>query len=838
MIQLILLHLPRIAYKKFELNHVIVAPAGNEQHYRDYEPQDHLDVFFTGHEINYWIDDYCYPRSYRPDHHLPVNDLARHLFYIFYNTPFRCGDEEGLVPGHDYGHGSQHIATENRVQGSEFFFVFGDPAEKFQPDDDGLEDEPSFQSGHSSINHGNYIHSDYFCLLPNELMMHVFAYLPSRDVCKLRLISRYVADLSSLRLLSQKFWSSRFDNVGWSALPLYTKVAFKSENFSGLKNRRRIWHVFQHIYDALHVRLENEVWIGHRDPRESIQFRPQKAVYAEASSMYFDVCLSCRLFEWQDFLWPQSLDAAFKKLRVSSIYSDGKTYISGLRFLSAEGLESAGSRAGFVSTRKESEIPIGPYSSIDKLEVAMAEKGLIGLRFYFKDLKGSYAISVGDMEPTYLGCGISRLMLDDNMQCTGFYLRLDPQTLMNDPIEDFLDFAYQNPDPVAIWNPNIPEFHPIWNFPKPVNSRPFNSAQSFNLCLNMDFGGPGGQLLQSLVRLDVFIAECPSVILGMSFIYCDGSERFYGRKRSRDSLDSRHVTPAVRQSFIIDGPHGEVMTNITVTITTNFGRTKEFRLIRFRSMQRSKHIAQVLQAEPGMHFTAFFARIESLGGFKDFCAQSQVVNTVSLELLPRLSDVSHHIPINYETLISTKDIWTCSQGFAFTAADLTNLRKVRVSVDAEAHIPCLWLEYYDSSEPVIVEQWVKELGTLDVVSGDRIWEIVMWYDCTNPDEPVKGPMRKLRLGIMRGNTKEFINPQVDGKTCLQYRENPYEKLSGILWGCNYQSDHVGMYKDGRLNPVTDIEITYGIKGKITTGLSFTYEDGRHEILGSRGQGRE
>ncbi|KAI1211804.1 uncharacterized protein F4807DRAFT_376848 [Annulohypoxylon truncatum] len=935
-----------------ESDECIIAPIAYECHYRDCGPQQQLDDYFTGHQISYYAEGtagyWCYAvhnacwellrDRIDPDHDFSPDKLAQHLFALLYNTPVNHANK-ALVPGHDYGHASDfHLRSGElyhnyftRLKESDYFFITGDVAEKFEPDDDGLEDGALslyVGSAHLGTHRGNYGESDALCLLPGELIMLVLACLPSKDVCKLRLISRYVADLSSPMLLDQKFWSSRFDPefemgfvfaglskprpiepANWRTLYFKAKAALRSEMFYGLKNRRRIWHIFQHIYDALHVRLENEQWIDKDLPSITARPLPQGMVFAEARfesinpripHTMLPLDLSCRLFGWRNFTWPRSLDSVSKTLRVSTINLNGKTHISGFRLLTTGGLDNVDElpRVAFVNPRKEHEILMGPNSSIEQLDVAMATKGIIGLRFHIRGLEDSCTTSIGDMELTDPGSGIAKLVPSDGMRCIGFHLGLDAckiisisfieqaaQALSNS-IEKYSDQAFKNAEPLEVWNPNIPTISPVWYLPDA------SPTQYFKLCLNMDFGGPDGRLLQSLVRVDVLMGRYPSVFLGICFIYGDGSERLYGRKSFRSSFEYIVSTPAIRQSFFINGPRGELITQIVlsrypdedtiqaITVSTNLDRTNQFRLYGRDSTGpfKGREVLQVLQPEPGMHFTSLYAKVQSpLGHFRDLSTYSQVVSMKLQEPIFEPSGVPHHIPITVDIQKLAEDILAYPRGFAFTAADLSGLKKIRVSVNDEehtgvqGHISGLWLEYHDSNVPVILGQWIKELDSLDLSLGERVTEVVTWHDYTNQHRRVKyGPIKRLRIGTIRGNSKEFLDSHRGGKIRLQYRENPYEKLSGILWGCNYEWDHVRIFhsprtnglaalslaysdghscppwavmqkifmreihENGRPNPVTTIEVTFKEIANEISGVTFIYENGRQITLGIRG----
>ncbi|KAK6952163.1 hypothetical protein Daesc_006696 [Daldinia eschscholtzii] len=447
-------------------------------------------------------------------------------------------------------------------------------------------------------------------------------------------------------------------------------------------------------------------------------------------------------------------------------------------------------------------------------------------------------------------------------------------------------------DPIDIWNPSIPKVFPEWCFiPCP--------PQNFNLCLNMNFGGTNGGLLRSLTRIDAFMGKYRSVLTGILFSYIDGSERFYGRKSFRNNVNDLGETPAIRKGFPIDGPRGEVITKITVdhranrieaiAITTSLGREEQFRLYGRESTQGVEPNSYVLQAEPGMCFETFYAKIQSpLGHFQNFSAQCRPINLDTPLSSPEKLDVTHHIPLSSEILAPAEDMLTYPGGFAITTADLSRLRRIRVSVrnikdvSSSRCITGLWLEYHDSTMPTIVGQWVEESGSFEIPPGDRISEVITWHDHANQHNEVKyGPLKKLKFRTTHGIIKEFEECHGGAEICLEYRENAYETLvsptsyencleSSILWGYNHEWDHIhafytpkvdkagsrllmgsasysppswsvaqrvfmrDTYEDGSPNPVIGIQAKFRkVTGEIV-GLCFIYEDGRSQTLGIGG----
>ncbi|KAI8957063.1 hypothetical protein F5Y11DRAFT_107022 [Daldinia sp. FL1419] len=918
----------------------VIAPVECDDCYYNYEPRPDLHHEFKTHKVGYPERDpvgyWCYVVHHAcwellrdrvdSNHTVPVNNLAGHLFTLLFNTPMST-DGISLIPGHAYGGASLFRPIEGElfsryfthVNMTDYSFITGDVNEALQHDEESLVDEVErFYAGLANYNTSprEYSGLDPFLCLPNELVILILTHLPSRDVCNLRLASRYSADLSSPKVLDQKFWASRFDAdfemgfvfagpfnprptepADWRALYLKSKGALRSELFHGFRNRHRIWHIFQHMTDGLYVRLKNESYLD--GPSFcNLEAFPQRSVFAEAhflsdnEHMMEPLYLSCRPFKRQDLLIPLPVDSTSQNLRASFVHSNGKTYISGFDLSTTDQRHRDSRRAGFVNPRNRYEISLVPQSSIEYIEVAMEAKGLIGLRLHIRGPQNSYSVSLGDMEPTEPWSGICRMAPGDNMQCIGFHFTLDACkiisiSLLEQPVS-ISPFSIEphtgstplrDHRPAEIWNPCIPAVYPEWHSHSPF------AKQYFNLCFNIDFGGHDGRLLQSLVRVDMLMGKYPSVFTGVSFFYNDGSERFYGRKSFRSSVARNFDIPAIRQSFPIDGPGGEVITIVTahytsdtiqaITIATSQGREKQFCLYGKESREETEESRHVLQAEPGMCFTEFYAKIQSpLGHFLSFSTQQRIPKPAIQSFPLEHPNISHHIPITSETLSPAQDMLLHPRGFAITTADFSRLRRIRVSVgniegnSCLGHITGLWLEYHDSSQPVIVGQWINETGTFDIPLGDRISEVITLHDYTNPHKRVKyGPIRKIRLGTVQGINKEFPDYHNGGEIILEYRENPYETLSGILWGYNHEWDHVRtfwapkpdrpntqlllgptgfllpswsvvqrafmeeMRKDGHPNPIVAIEVTFRQFTCEICGLNFVYGDGGHTILG-------
>ncbi|KAI5917273.1 hypothetical protein F4810DRAFT_697126 [Camillea tinctor] len=939
----------------------IIAPYEDSRHYADPDLGQDPDHYFGRYRLGYtsytYPDYWCYVvhdacwellrDRIELGREVSARTLARHLFALLYNTP---ADDEGVfAPGHNYGHAAKFRDTSTshgyftRVNASDYSFITGDPREEFQFDDEVLRDEVPSPVGAGALEAlaplGKYSGSDVFCTLPNEITMLIITSLPSADVCRLRLASRYIADVSSPSILSQHFWSSRFDvdsemgfvfagpfcprpaePVDWRMLYLKAKAALRSDLFPGLRNRRRIWLVFQELARMIDLRLANEEHITKSPYTEKSITVPVGASLSSSAcadvSFYprdpedtlgltgparCPLLLSCRLFEKQSLLWPQQSEVDSLKLGVSFIRVNRRRYICGLRYLSPDSMVEY-SRAGYINPQEEHQISLLGYDNLEHLNVVMANAGLVGMLFHMKSQEKSFSYAVGNTETNQLEGGIGKLTPKEGTACVGFIIGLDAckvisitlvEMPLHTPVVDatdcdwFLDYKNLDQEPVQLWNPVMPETsHPV------VWQNAHFSTQHFDLCLNMDFGGPRGRLLRSLTCINFLMGGFPAVFLGMSFNYEDGTERFYGRKRYRENIGNLAGQRAVRQSFHVNGPRGELITKIeasyshihdtiqSITITTNTDRSQRFRLYGKDSWGDCQEMVTILEPQPDEAFIALYVKIKSpIGYFKSISACSLIPE----KLLPSpdpgyLVNDSHRVPITCKALNSAAEMLAYPRGFAFTASDLAHLSMVRVSVSKEdqppssTHISGLRLEFSDSRVPVVLGQWVEEFGGLSISSSDRLAEITTWHDFALTNKKVKfGKIRKLQLRTAGGINKEFLNPMVQGNICLNYRENPYEELTGLVWGYNHEWDHVrALYGpkrnngrrlliesqvgylnpswlvrerlfmcevlvDGTPNPVISIEVTCKDFGSELSGLTLTYKNGEQRTLGTRGR---
>ncbi|KAH6656305.1 hypothetical protein BKA67DRAFT_531583 [Truncatella angustata] len=772
---------------------------------------------------------------------------------------------------------------------------------------------------------------DIFRDLPSEIIMLILCYLPTTSVSSLRLVSPSVARASRPQLLPQSFWSSRFslnhemefafasrskilppEPINWRRLYIAARTMIKDPNtYPGFQNRQRIWKALVHVLPALELRIKNENDIAttpYKDDMGISSFDRSSVVSGELTFQYpksslrdngasTELDAGCRLFEKQQLDWTKAAATQSMVLGVSLLRHDGRTYISGFRLLPAgENCErNELDRAGLINTKNEQLLTLGISSTLKAVRVRVVPQGIIGLCLVLENPSGVDSHCFGDFGLADPESGVAELQSGAQLHSCTFIVGLDACKLVSlqlarvhpkgiSSIRSLPDLKHtgRNADEMAeIWSPVVPTTSPSWRSPRPF------PPQTFNRCLHVDFGGPNGTLLKTLVMINVFMGEFPHVFLGFSFIYCDGSERLFGHRSYQ--IRSARSYPCVVQSFSIAGGKGEVLQEIwtsysrkndtiqAVCFRTNFNRSREFRLFGTEAYDGECTVNSMI-APLGESISGFSVKLKSPHDqirdlVVDLCTVS---HAPSEENTTGISDIFSVSPFH---LGSAQELLAYIGGFAFRTADLAGLRRIRFSGGIEGcsrgpeHMTGLQLEYTEDEAPHIIGQWLNGLVSFELEPDERLVEITTWHGIVNRFSRVKfGPLTRIEFVTSKG--RRLINTQHkrhEDLVCLKYRENPYEKLDTIVWGCNFQWDHVRVLStpkperqtkrlilsptaretpqwtvrekifleeqdsNGNADSVEFITITFKSLSDEPSGLSFMYRSGKTQVIGSEGE---
>lgn len=396
------------------------------------------------------------------------NELARHLLLVHYNTPLH--DESRLVPGQDYGGASTMQWTTRRrgyfsqVHGSIYPYLTHNPSEALQTDEHCIWE--TVQTITALLNRPTYLLQDSpasvgdpFSRLPYEVSMIVLTYLPSLDVCKVRLASRSAARISSPQQLPQGFWRSRFyleselgfvfarpsrqmmpEKADWRDMYQKARATLSEpELFPGFKNRHRIWQCVQHAANAVKVRLRNphstsKVPYAAMEPPLMQGELHGSWVCADAALApvptnpvaQSDLASHCRVLEMHKLAWPAAGDGRLT-LKASFVDYCGYTYISGLQ-LERPTLGDAGrgvEAVGFSNSTNFQILELGDGLKLDYIKVSLTPIGLTGVQFHFEGQESELDSIIGSFSAPGSSGGMSTLMVSKEGKFSGLVLGLD-----------------------------------------------------------------------------------------------------------------------------------------------------------------------------------------------------------------------------------------------------------------------------------------------------------------------------------------------------------------------------------------------------------------------------
>ncbi|KAK7948188.1 uncharacterized protein PG986_009074 [Apiospora aurea] len=903
----------------------ICADADESTSYKDPAAQLGVnDLHNTGFQ-QYWcyaVHDFCWKllrHTVDPEGSFPSKTIARHLFAILYNTPAT------ISGGHDYGGALQFRSNDTWAQdplstifGSDLFYILQDPDDEFDFEAESMIDSLASTSS-MGIQGAEGGETDMFNRLPSEIIMLILSSLPSRTVCNLRLASRHVAAYTAPSLLSQRFWASRFNDdaemafafalredhlppepINWRQLYQKAQSMLKGfPTYPGFMNRRRIWKILWHITPALTLRLQNmdavarSPYLG-RPPRIPEEFSSLGSV---SSNVTLDprlppLAAGSRLFEKQYIGLPRSAQSQILKLGVSFVPLANKNYISGLRVLAIRESEEffEYSRTGFINPSNEHTLALDSLEVVDAISFHVTISGVIGLCLQTRTLESPKSYIVGQFDDcTDVDSGFSELKVGKKLQDIGLVVGLDACKIValelfgSQPATESPSLT-ENTNVAQVWTPASPESRVEWKHDYPA------TQQSFNLCTAMDFGGQDGRLLKLLTQVNVYMGMFPQVFLGMSFTYADGSERTFGRKFYTMRNGTKYH--CIVQSFSLAGQRGERICQVDTAYSPSHDTIQRlsFSTTADRSIAFGLHGENLPQgtlfhnnrkAPAGKVFTSFFSLHSSPSGhFRDFAVldipASQTLNDSSIDDISPCKNPWDAIitPMLY----SANELLAHNGGFAFTSANLSGLRRIRVSVGdvgfsrESHHISGLRLEYEGSALPVVVGQWISEHKSLEISGDERVVEIVTFHHAANRFNRVKfGPLSGIWITTSKGATMKVMRRPAEGDVRLCFRETPYERLDAIAWGCNYQWDHVRVMSrhnddvahrdllfgplnrqvaewavreqvflqektiDGGSDSLEAIQMTFKWMTSEPAALSFTFRSGRVLSLGTPGE---
>ena len=292
---------------------------------------------------------------------------------------------EGLNTSYfEFGHEGHDVPRNDWVAHSDSWFEYHDPTTAITAHEERF--VPGFFRHYSPpIAAGPECAGDAFCRLPPELIGLVLSYLPSRDVRKLRLVSRVIASVSAPNSLSLEFWRSRFAadmGMGWASSPVKSWLgsavdwrrlyvaAEDPDRDPPLRNLVRIFECLHYICETLEPLLEATANMSSED------FPPWTSSIVEVGK-WRGPTLRCRhshLFSNQELRLPLFTPVQLSlRIIVSFIRFNCNDYISGIEVWQDPGenetTSKVGASLGARIAGRDEHFDIYPGDSLESLVV-------------------------------------------------------------------------------------------------------------------------------------------------------------------------------------------------------------------------------------------------------------------------------------------------------------------------------------------------------------------------------------------------------------------------------------------------------------------------------------
>ena len=124
-------------------------------------------------------------------------------------------------------------------------------------------------------------------------------------------------------------------------------------------------------------------------------------------------------------------------------------------------------------------------------------------------------------------------------------------------------------------------------------------------------------------------------------------------------------------------------------------------------------------------------------------------------------------------------------GSCFTGASLSGVRRIRASSGNPGrsrgadYKSGLWIEYWNGLESSVVGQWIRETGSLELATDERLVEVTTWSrqesHYTARSEKI-GKILGVGFATSSGRHVQFLSQPVDQSVAIRCRATPFEEL--------------------------------------------------------------
>ncbi|KAL3469477.1 hypothetical protein BJX99DRAFT_265147 [Aspergillus californicus] len=699
-------------------------------------------------------------------------------------------------------------------------------------------------------------------LLP-ELKLEILSYLSFHEVLNLRLICRSFALAMPVNDLPQSYWRSRFlrgqeadflfppliERPNWARLFFGVRASMRS-GLLPLVNRMRIRRLLEPI--AVLVELGPMLHSGpHGCPIPVMEIGGdggQEIPRIATSDVSFSGQLSsidadkplhegCRVLHYrsQSLIPPSQQEP--QRIGISTIQIGERTFISGINLFPTEACESR--LVGYRIPAHEQWIEIPPTLQVEAFCAALCSEGLTGIKLIFTDSTSSGWIGNGKGQGVALGTLPISPVLQQPYLLAGLdrfkIVSLGLGKLTGDPGSSLNASSQTARDPSCalsrLWMP-----HP------PVNKGlmltdllPCRRYRAFEPLTNIDFGGPKGLRLGTLIRLVVYMVKGTCPLIGMEAFYSNGTSTLFGSNLG------------CGLSLFLSGPKGERINRIGILqgyasrrplvnfngfvppnpqpglgglqISTNFGQVATFARLRDRT---GSPVQDIPVLPPSNSITGLAASLSCNNSwrasqrqtnstasdqnpFVRLCVQSQEcvdrpmipenldreylqTPDVEIQFDDRFSHFMETLMWSYQTYASLDNVWNIQASTG-----------IRGRSRADNCISGLKFEYYDHRNPSTVGQWMNDLDDrFELSPNEEIQSLTVWLTPVGLSSRRSGKeigqvaavyieTTCLRSVMFRAPEFHALAPR---KLRHQYQRHSDERFTAISWALNEQCDIV------------------------------------------------
>ncbi|GAB1210321.1 hypothetical protein APSETT445_009112 [Aspergillus pseudonomiae] len=575
----------------------LVAPLDEELDYLNALELEDVELLrMESHLHGFGLHDSCWMLLQdRLWHTIDSEAIAQSLYNQFSCTPSPL--RSSLSFGHDYGGAERWQRAYDDVPMPEdmplllktdpYAIPLLEKLEESAPDvGGGREYNLEYPTSSTDINTG-YLNS--FGRMSLELFHEVVSYLSVPELLNLKCTCRELAQRVLFSSLPQSFWKRQFargndmdflfpdleQKRDWYRLYRGTASILQTNDQSperlSLLNRKRIRVLLEPIACVVEadIRRSNEPR-GRR--ANCLEFRPGNWLVSEGLTQwraeniytaYISVELEilphgCRVPRYRLSAFPHTMLHG-GEIKISTVQLGARVFISGISHHSPDAQVTTEQAVGYGDLTDEITINVSPGSTFNQIEVAFCPEGLRGIRFHF----GGNTLSdwVGDSSDENMSHGVLQIP----HSASGIYHILAGTD--DYPLDLTLPDSY-------LWQSKLSSYDNL----RIYQFQPDNAGIPYRPLLNIDFGGPDGKWLDSLISMEVHVSSEFSPILGMTFNYTDKTLRF-GTCTSGEAL-----------TFSVDGPGGERIIDVVgrttgpsdsstiygLRVTTNLNREMEF----------------------------------------------------------------------------------------------------------------------------------------------------------------------------------------------------------------------------------------------------------------------